>query len=174
MIDFGAIDAVDAEALGEPGQRTFRVRAVGGGQHAALWLEKEQLAALGRAISRLIAERARPGRTEPRRHRIESFAAEPAVEIHAARIGLDFDAAREHVVVLIDDVDAIERGETPAFRMELPRADAAGLVDGIARVVAAGRPLCPLCGAPLTDEAHFCPGSNGHSRDLPLPGEQPA
>src|SRR5262249_22530542 len=57
VIDFGLVDAVDAEAIGEPGRRTFRVRARAGDQYAALWIEKEQLTALGRGISSLLAER---------------------------------------------------------------------------------------------------------------------
>ena len=63
MIDFGLVDVVDAEALGASGERTFRLRARSGAMHAALWMEKEQLTVLGRAISRLLADRA------PRRHR---------------------------------------------------------------------------------------------------------
>ncbi|GAC1443162.1 MAG: hypothetical protein NVSMB52_01170 [Chloroflexota bacterium] len=36
--------------------------------------------------------------------------------------------------------------------------------DEINEIVSAGRPRCPLCGRPLTDGRHFCPGSNGHAR----------
>ena len=64
MIDFGLVDVVDAEAIGEPGQRTFRLRARSGAMRAALWMEKEQLTVLGRAISRLLADRA-PRRDDP-------------------------------------------------------------------------------------------------------------
>ena len=173
MINFGLVEAIDAEAIGEPGQRTFRLRAVAAGQRAALWLEKEQLSALGRAISRVLAERATPGRVEALVHRIDRFD-EPEVEMQVARLGLDFDQEQQRVIVLLDDASGIERGETPGFRMEIARADAVGLVDGIARVVAAGRPLCPLCNAPLEGTGtHFCPSSNGHSKELPLPGERP-
>ena len=56
MIDLSLVDAVDAEAIGAPGERTFRVRARAGSNRAALWMEKEQLAALGQAISRLLAD----------------------------------------------------------------------------------------------------------------------
>ena len=64
MIDFGMVDAVDAEAIGDPGQRTFRIRVRSGANYAALWLEKEQLSALGRGISQLLADRA-PQRGAP-------------------------------------------------------------------------------------------------------------
>jgi uncharacterized repeat protein (TIGR03847 family) len=32
------------------------------------------------------------------------------------------------------------------------------------RVVAAGRPPCPLCGNPLDPQGHICPRQNGHHR----------
>jgi uncharacterized repeat protein (TIGR03847 family) len=32
------------------------------------------------------------------------------------------------------------------------------------RVVAAGRPPCPLCSLPLDPEGHICPRQNGHRR----------
>ena len=59
MIDFGLVDAVDADAVGPPGQRHFRLRARVGDQYASLWLEKEQLIEIGRIFSRLLAERSR-------------------------------------------------------------------------------------------------------------------
>jgi hypothetical protein len=37
----------------------------------------------------------------------------------------------------------------------------AALSARIMEVVAAGRPLCPLCGAPI-EGTHVCPASNGH------------
>ncbi len=54
QFDFAAVDAIDAESIGEPGKRTFRVRILRGDEAAALWVEKQQLAALGEAIPRLI------------------------------------------------------------------------------------------------------------------------
>ena len=59
MIDFGLVDAVDADAVGPPAQRHFRLRARTGDQYASLWLEKEQLNEIGRIFSRLLSERSR-------------------------------------------------------------------------------------------------------------------
>ncbi len=92
MMDIGLVDAVDAQSIGVPGQRTFRLRAQAGSSHTWLWLEKETLAALGRAISQLLADRSL-ARGRPR-------SAAPLVEdrpradfeIAVARIGLDFRA----------------------------------------------------------------------------------
>jgi uncharacterized repeat protein (TIGR03847 family) len=37
-------------------------------------------------------------------------------------------------------------------------------IDRARRVVAAGRPPCPLCGQPLDPAGHLCPRHNGYHR----------
>lgn len=177
MIDFGIVDAVDAEAIGEPGQRTFRLRARTGTNYASLWMEKEQLATLGRAISQVLAERSQH-RGDPAGQAAElgSFIAHPDVDMQVVRLGLDFDIEADRLVLLADDQAGLERGDTPTFRMEVGRGDAVHLVRVIGEVVSAGRPLCPLCGRaiPKAGAEHFCPGSNGHSKEAPIPGPDDA
>ncbi|HRC62812.1 MAG TPA: DUF3090 family protein, partial [Dehalococcoidia bacterium] len=120
MIDFGIVDAVDAEAIGEPGQRTFRLRARSGANYAALWLEKEQLATLGRAISQVLAERsAHRGDPVGEAAAIGSFVTHPDVDMQVVRLGLDFDADTDRLALLADDQAGLERGDTPTFRMEI-------------------------------------------------------
>ena len=93
MIDFGLVDAVDAESIGEPGQRIFRVRVVKQGQYAAIWLEKQELAQLGRSISQLLAEQSdERGQPVDAVNAIDIFPSNPDVDIQALRISIDFDA----------------------------------------------------------------------------------
>jgi uncharacterized repeat protein (TIGR03847 family) len=173
MIDFGLVDAVDAEAIGQPGQRTFRLRARSDDSYAALWLEKEQLAQLGRLFSQLLAERSKQ-RGQPAVLPLEpvgNFPQQAQVDLQVARLGLDYDTDQERVVLLADDQTALERGDTPAFRMEIARDHALQVITVIEQTVAGGRPLCPLCHQALEYEGqgHFCPGGNGHSKDLEVP-----
>ena len=172
MIDLGLVDAVDGEAIGPPGQRTFRVRARAGDSYAALWMEKESLASLGRSFSQILAERSlqrgQPaGTAEP----VGNFPQHPQVELQVARIGLDYDSEHERLILVADDATALERGDSPAFRMEISRAQALFVIRQFEQVVAAGRPLCPLCQEPLDQpgQEHFCPRKNGHSKELELP-----
>ena len=54
---FGPATRLQAQAIGEPGHRTFRLMVESGdGRAAALWVEKEQLQALGLAVEQLLAE----------------------------------------------------------------------------------------------------------------------
>ena len=172
MIDFGLVDAVDAEAIGAPGERTFRFRANKGDNYAALWFEKEQLALLGREFSKLLAERSRErGRPAGEGAEMGPFPANPQVDLQVARLGLDFDEDTEQIVLLADDAAALEQGESPTFRMEISRAQAIQAMRSIDDAVAGGRPLCPLCNRVLEADGSCiaCPGSNGHSKETPLP-----
>ncbi|HEX8940276.1 MAG TPA: DUF3090 family protein [Candidatus Limnocylindrales bacterium] len=89
--------------------------------------------------------------------------------IAAATSGLDADEVDE------DDEDEVQAGleaadetesdedeETDMVRVRLAPRDALAFAERAARVVAAGRPPCPLCGAPLNPEGHLCPRRNGY------------
>lgn len=172
MIDFGLVDALDAEAVGLPGERTFRVRANKDDNYAALWLEKEQLTLLGRSFSQLLAERSKQrGQSVDDAAEMGPFPATPLVDLQVARLGLDFDEDSGHIVLLADDAGALERGDTPTFRMEINRSQAVAFIRLVEDVVASGRPLCPLCTRVLEADGSCiaCPGSNGHAKEIPLP-----
>jgi uncharacterized repeat protein (TIGR03847 family) len=51
-------------------------------------------------------------------------------------------------------------------RVELEPQDALRFASGALEVVRAGRPPCPLCGAPLDPTGHFCVRRNGHATEL--------
>ena len=54
---FGPATRLQAQSIGEPGHRTFRLMVESGdGRAAALWVEKEQLQALGLTVEQLLAE----------------------------------------------------------------------------------------------------------------------
>lgn len=51
-------------------------------------------------------------------------------------------------------------------RVELEPQAALHFASGALEVVRAGRPPCPLCGAPLDPTGHFCVRRNGHANEL--------
>lgn len=59
--------------------------------------------------------------------------------------------------LVADDADGPD-----LMRIRLTPAAAARFVERAARVVAAGRPPCPLCGRPLDPQGHLCPRKNGY------------
>ena len=96
-------------------------------------------------------------------------------EFRVGTLTIAWDAAAERIVIEAremseqDDLDetADEAGDADAVdgpdlvRVHLPAADAHAFAVGAVAVVQAGRPPCPLCGAPLDPTGHFCPRRNG-------------
>ncbi|HZR00591.1 MAG TPA: DUF3090 family protein [Chloroflexota bacterium] len=164
--DLGLAEHVKADAVGEPGQRTFRVRLLSPSGSACLWMEKEQLQALGMAIDQLVAQLRsnRTGRNEPPAPASESgdFPTTFDYEFRVTRLGLGYDDQQDVLVLLAHDPEADLDGP-PTLTCRVTRGRMRTLSSEIGTVIAAGRPRCPLCNTPLTGGPHACPGSNGHT-----------
>lgn len=67
-----------------------------------------------------------------------------------------------------DDVDPDDEDEPDddldRLRVRLTPEATRAFIDRARRVVAAGRPPCPLCGQPLDPAGHLCPRHNGYHR----------
>jgi uncharacterized repeat protein (TIGR03847 family) len=61
-----------------------------------------------------------------------------------------------------DDEDDDDLDGPDVLRVRVSAAAARSFVERAARVVASGRPPCPLCGQPLDPQGHICPRRNGH------------
>lgn len=162
--DFGDVDEIDVEAIGEPGHRTFRVLVERGPVTASLWVEKEQLQALAVIIEQHSARFAR-GRSMEERAFLTlgaRFPARATVDFKVGRMALGYDERRGKFVFTADDVEDAE-GQTRPFTCRATQAQVRAVCAKIAEIVAAGRPRCPLCGAPMEGK-HVCPLSNGHAQ----------
>jgi uncharacterized repeat protein (TIGR03847 family) len=165
--DFAAIDAIDAESIGPPGKRTFRVRIIRGEDSAALWVEKQQLAALGEAIPRLLEQLDTQDQYAGQAvETIGYFPDEPAVEFKVGRLALGYVAAEDRLVLMAHDLEIEEDDEStpPTFSCRFTREQARVLSDSCGEAVAGGRPLCVVCHRPIDPEGHFCPRTNGHQK----------
>ncbi|HLZ72506.1 MAG TPA: DUF3090 family protein [Dehalococcoidia bacterium] len=165
--DFGLVEGVGAEAVGQPGQRTFRLVARGSGRYASLWMEKEQLSALGTALQQQIVRLGRPALRERPAPLLGGgdVPARADVDFRCGQLGLGFDEGRSEFVVFAYNAEA-EEPETAAWSGRLSLAQARALSREIDAVVNAGRPKCPLCGAVMDEPVHICPRANGHAKEL--------
>lgn len=180
QFDFAAVDAIDAESIGEPGKRTFRVRILRGDEAAALWVEKQQLAALGEAIPRLIEQLDSEDQhlnVDPRP--INYFPDDPTVDFKVSRLALGYAAQEDRLVLVAHDLaseaeeedDAELDSDLPAFSCRFTREQARFLSNSCADAVAGGRESCVLCHRPIDLEGHMCPRANGHQK-LPQSEEE--
>lgn len=160
--DFGQVDEIDVEAIGEPGLRTFRVLVERGPDTASLWVEKEQLQALGLILAQQVTQFTR--RRSRAEHEVLTLAARfptrPTVDFKIGRLAVGFDPDRRNFVITAHAADAAS-GSDPTFVCRASGVQVRALTKKIAEVVAAGRPRCPLCGEPV-ESTHVCPLSNGH------------
>jgi uncharacterized repeat protein (TIGR03847 family) len=172
---FGPATRLQAQAIGEPGHRTFRLLIESDdGRAAALWVEKEQLQALGLAVEQLLAEfQGSPGARPPRQPPVETFPPNPTVDFKVGRLALGQDESElesgPRYVLLVYDLEGSgseeEEPTQPAtFACRATREQLRALGRNIGEVVAAGRPRCPLCGEPMdsADKPHGCVRANGH------------
>lgn len=165
--------------IGEPGQRAFFLQASAGGRVVSVALEKVQVAVLADRLGALLLELDRrgiaPAGVEPAAGEDTSPLDEPLNEaFRAGALTLGWDGDAERVLVearaesedgepIDPDEDDDEDEDGPDLLRVRMTADAArSFVERAVRVVASGRPPCPLCGEPLDPTGHLCPRRNGN------------
>ena len=170
-----------AGTVGQPGDRTFYLQASGSGRTVSVALEKVQVQVLADRLEELLEEVRRRGVGEVpivASRELEDTApldAPVEQEFRVATMGLAWDGELDRVVVealapaeegeeeQIEPLSEAEEGPD-ALRVRLTAAMARAFIKRAQRVVAAGRPPCPLCALPLDPEGHVCPRQNGHRR----------
>jgi uncharacterized repeat protein (TIGR03847 family) len=176
---FDTPDRFVAGTIGEPGSRAFFLQARDGSRVISVALEKVQVAALIQRLDELLDELERRGIEGA--GTLEAFDADPAPldepineAFRAGTLSLGWDTqddlvlleAREQTEDEEDDEEAAfdDDGEDgpDLLRVRITPLAARAFVGRALRVLAAGRPPCPLCGQPLDPQGHLCPRRNGH------------
>ena len=159
--EFTNVSSLKAEALGEPGQRTFRILVDSESSSAVLWLEKEQLFQLAVAITQLSA--IVPEKEPDRSPELDAREVAPAtfLEFKLGKLALGHDGRSGMFIIDGHDVEGDEEAP-PTVRVYSGGQQMAAFAQQALQVCAAGRPLCPLCAAPIDQDGHRCPRTNGH------------
>ncbi len=162
-IELGIARGIDAQAFGQPGQRTFRLRVLGSESESVwLWVEKEHLGALGLAIRQLLAQLNYP--SEPAAVEPGQFPETAQHEFHVGLMAVGFNAADRTLALQLSELGLGEE-EEPTVRVQLTLDHCASLATQIEEIIAGGRPVCVLCGLPIDPSGHVCIRSNGHSKE---------
>ncbi len=157
--DLGLAVDVQLESFGDPGYRTFRLTVMGRDlTTAALWLEKEHVRGLGLALLEMLPEAAEAWTGEAGH---ELNAGRTTIEFRVGRMGLGWNAAERTLVMQAEDETEADSG-SPALIVQFSEEHCRYLVRQAERIVSAGRPLCPLCTAPMDASGHVCVRLNGH------------
>jgi len=179
--DFDSVTHIVADALGQPGRRTFFLQARQGRRVTSLIVEKQQVAALAASILQLLDElqlqhpELEPASSPKRLPWLEE-PIDPAFRV--GQMGLGYDEEQDLMVLVAQalptehpDEDDEEGGvamvdDLPRARFFATRTQMRALSERALKSVESGRPECPLCGRPIDAAGHFCPRTNGHAYPL--------
>jgi uncharacterized repeat protein (TIGR03847 family) len=170
--DLDPVTRLTADAVGEPGQRTFYLQAASGADQVTLLVEKEQVRRLAESLETWLPELA-AGRPEDPGEAAAAEAGELSLaeplepDFRVGQLSLSYDAERDRVVVVatelqVEEEDQPELADPLEVRLFVTRPQLRVLARHGSQVVARGRPLCPMCGNPLDPTGHICPAMNGH------------
>jgi uncharacterized repeat protein (TIGR03847 family) len=168
-----------AGTVGEPGQRTFFLQARDSVRVVSVALEKVQVAVLADRLNQLLDELETRGIADADAPPQDDSAPldEPINEAFRAGVltlGWDGDTERilveareeteedEAALAGAEELEDDDEDGPDLFAVRITPPAARAFVERAARVVASGRPPCPLCGQPLDPGGHICPRRNGH------------
>ena len=116
---------IDAQAFGQPGQRTFRLRIVGAeSETASLWMEKEQMQALSIALKQMLSQL--EYNETPPQPSVGDFPVVADHDFRVGRMGMGFNPADRTVVLYTYEI-GVEDEEDPTLRVRLTQEQCASL-----------------------------------------------
>ncbi len=177
--DLNPVQNIIADAIGEPGKRTFFLQARAGAQLVSVVLEKQEVANLSISVLQLLEELEEkypdlPPITTRKKTLYPEQPVEPAFRVGQLVLGYDEEEDMIWVIakaLIVNESGTIvdpESDEVPAVRFVATREQMHTLSEHALEVIAKGRPTCPLCGRPIDREGHFCPRSDGQAMPIVL------
>lgn len=164
--------------VGLPGERTFYIQARTGSRVTSVVLEKEQVRILTDRLAELLTDlgsRLALEVPDTAPADLDPLDVPLAEEFRVGAIAFGWDPAQDRMLFELHasaedgETDPTELADTddgpPLLRVRASLEQAVGFIDRARRVVAAGRPPCPMCQQPLDPRGHVCPRSNGYRRN---------
>ncbi len=175
--DLNPVTHIIADAMGEPGQRTFFIQARAGTQLISLVLEKQEVTNLAISILQMLEELIEKNPELPpvavkKKPLFAESPIEPFFRVGQLMVGYDEEDDRIWVIakaLVVNESGAIvdpDSDDVPAVRFVATREQMRALCDHAMEVISKGRPTCPLCGRPIDREGHFCPRSDGEAMPI--------
>ncbi|GGP09049.1 DUF3090 domain-containing protein [Nonomuraea glycinis] len=173
VFDYDPPERFVAGALGQPGARAFFLQARAEGRLTTVALEKLQVAALASRLDELLDEVLRrsggaahvPAMAPADLSDDAPLEAPLAEDFRVGTMALAWDPDTSQVVIeaqeVIDEED-LEAPEPAMLRVRISAGAARAFTQRALKVVAAGRPPCPLCAQPLDAGGHVCVRLNGY------------
>ncbi|MCY3923947.1 MAG: DUF3090 family protein [bacterium] len=160
--EFSDVDGFACGTVGPKGRRVFFLQVREGDVEASLKMEKQQVAALARFLGEMLGDigRKRAAAAEPLDATpVEADFREPdGPDWTVGTIGAAYEETNSRIILWIEELaEEEDEAEAASARIALRPEQVAGFVRQANELVAAGRPPCPYCGAPLNGDDGFCP-----------------
>ncbi len=152
-------------AVGVPGQRTFFLGIGDKDSWVRIWVEKEHLLGLIEGIDKFsllltqlqisfseVAE-ARPSPDD-------TPSGLPAAELDIVQLMLGYDEQGKAAIDFVVQPSGAQEPEPVEVSCQVALAQVKKLRHQAEKIIAAGRPLCPICGGPIDPAGHICPEDN--------------
>jgi len=174
MHDLNPVQHIVADAVGEPGKRTFYLQARARSNTVSLVMEKQEINSLALSVLQLLEELENQyPELPPASTRGHSTALEMPIEpsFRVGELSIGYDESEDMVwliakaLVVGDEGNIVDPDDesVPAVRLVASRGMMRAMSEHALEVIAQGRPICPLCGRPIDRSGHFCPRSDGHA-----------
>ena len=162
--EFDEVPLLSVVSMGVPGKRTFFLIIGQKKEWVRVWLEKEQLEALGLAIDQFLSTLSQEHLNFPEEAEGKSLPDDvssglPSAELEIEQITLGFDRERAALNFLVH-VLGPQKIDQAELYCRATLAQLKNLGEEAKSICAAGRPRCELCGRPIDPEGHICPKGN--------------
>ncbi|MBC8195656.1 MAG: DUF3090 family protein [Acidimicrobiia bacterium] len=165
-IDWDDTDGFTNGTVGPAGRRVFFIQAHRKGEVVSLKLEKQQMAGLAEFLDKMLADL--PPVSHPSLHTDDhpahdapAFEAPEEADWVVGSLGVTYQQSTDRLVLIAEELIRDEDLKPAQARFPLRREQIASFVESARALVAAGRPPCEWCGAPLEPESGgWCPCAN--------------
>ena len=174
VYDLNPVQHLVADAMGEPGKRTFFLQGRSGSRLVTLVLEKQEVGNLAISILQLLEElestyphlkrTSSSKRTLQPEHPVDPY-------FRVGQLSIGYNQSEDTVWLEAKALVVNEAGEiadpssddVPAVRFVATRDQMRAMGEHALEVIGQGRPVCPLCGRPIDRGGHFCERTDGHA-----------
>lgn len=173
--DLNPLQHIIADAMGEPGNRTFFLQGRDDTQLLSVVLEKQEVSHLAMSILQMLEdlEEKYPDLPPVSKNKkpvlYPEQPIEPKFRVGQLVVGYDEDDDKIWLIakaLIVRESGAVvdpDKEDVPSARFVGTREQMRIMSEHALEIVSKGRPTCPLCGRPIDREGHFCPRTDGEA-----------
>lgn len=178
LYDLNPVQNIIADAIGEPGRRTFFLQARAGSQLVSIVMEKHDVGTLAVSVLQLLEEleKTHPVMASSSSRNKKPLRPEhpmdPIFRVGQLSIGYDEDEDKIWLIakaLMVNEENQLvdpSRDDVPGVRFVANREQMRAMSEHALEVIGQGRPICPLCNRPIDRNGHFCSRTDGQAMPI--------